>query len=54
MTSPLYFFFADVFTGMIIERHFFEELLNFGTEIEITHDASDFIDEVFHGTGWRK
>ena len=33
---------------MIIEGHFFEELFNFGAEIEIAYNASHFIGEVLH------
>ena len=41
-------FFADVVRGMIITWHFFEELFNFGAEIEIAYNASHFIGEVLH------
>ena len=37
------FFLADVLRGMIIERQFFEEEIDFVAEIQIAYNASDFI-----------
>ena len=37
------FFLADGLRGMIIQWHFFEEEIDFATEIKIAYNASDFI-----------